>query len=298
MLDIDQQFHDTLVSRTILHASALNTVFQYLQNLYILNDPADELTPYRLRDVLGIPSLRSLRGYNIDFGGVRISPHPRVKELVLEYDLVRCPRSISTLLRAYAGLELLSLQSGYPALTEEEGPIVNYSGIGDTLRQLGTNLLSLDIRLYDSEAGSEDDDLEDKTLLGSLVALTSLQRLRLGYDALYGGVRMSNERPVAWLREILPLSLESLEITDIRCEEQELLNKQVKALVGDDRFFKLGFVSVRRDIPPEDDDFVVEDVREGWEVASQAACIELWKTGSVMRRRTAESDEDKDEEEE
>jgi len=196
VLDINKGFRNTLVSRTMLHVSTSNTALQNLQNLYITNDPNRELTLHEIRDVFTLPSLRSIRGYNVNFEGIRLSTHPGVKEIALECSLARCYRSIEVLLRAYKRLEILALQSGSPALTGDDGPIDDYSGIGDTLRQHSTKLLSLEVVLHDSDAGSEYHDTVDKTPLGSLLALTSLQRLRLSYDALYSREKVSNKRPV------------------------------------------------------------------------------------------------------
>lgn len=65
----------------------------------------------------------------------------------------------------------------------------------------------------------------------------------------------------------------------------------MKALIGDDRFPILSFILLRRDVPPDDDDFSAEDLPDGWEVTSKEWRFEFSKTG-VTRRRTAESNED------
>ena len=78
---------------------------------------------------------------------------------------------------------------------------------------------------------------------------------------------------MTWLQEILPPSLESLEIIHVVHTNPKRLDQQVLALVSDKRFSALASIRVGR----EDVDFPKEDVPDGWELANEGSCFELWK---------------------
>ena len=294
-------FRNSLVSRMVLYAYTSNSALQHLRELNLFRDDEGSALPFsELYNILGLPNLRIIRGYHVDLRGFSSDDsedsmsltHPNLREITLEQSFVGSHHSIESLLCAYGRLEILSLDDNGPPPEWEpqfSDPVDDYSVIGDALRQHGIYLRSL--RLLRHEL--DDDDTINREPLGSLVALTSLQRLTLSYDALYGGEQMSNKRPVTWLQEILPPSLESLEIDHVVHTEPVRLDEQVRALICDQRFSNLDFVRIHR----AHEDFQNEDAPDGWEVTDSRWCFELSKTGS-MRQKIAEIDEETAESEE
>lgn len=278
MATFNDKFRDTLVGRTILHISSSNTALKHLQQVNIICSCDDRPLPlHGMRDVLRLPSLRRIRGYNVDlyhlddFEELMLSsPHPNMKEICLERSFVAWERSMETLLRVNSGLETLSIENGGPDTNEEA--IDDYSYIGDTLRKHGTKLLSLEVLRSDFD--------EDETLwrepLGSLVVLRSLTSLALSYDALYGGEPQSNTQPTTWLQKVLPPSLESLDINHVVHTEPTLLDEQVKALIGDKRFNRLSYVR----IGSEHVHFLEKDVPDGWQRSKPRKPLVLSKIGA------------------
>ena len=130
------------------------------------------------------------------------------------------------------------------------------------------------------------------------MALTALQKLSITYNALYGGQLVLNERPITWLQEILPPSLESLDIVHVVHTNPKHLDKQLKALIADKRFSALHAIRVGR----ENLNFPEWDVPDGWEVVSRGDCFELWKVPEsdrgenweVTKKKTAGSDRGED----
>ena len=119
MFAFNRDFRNTLVGRVMLHASASNTALQHLRHLNINIDDDDEALPLSdLGDVLGLPGLRSIRGYNVELCGLdlerfkdlRSSPHANMKEITLERSFIDCPGGMEALLRAYECLEVLLIQ--------------------------------------------------------------------------------------------------------------------------------------------------------------------------------------------
>jgi len=199
MAGFNKDFRNTLVGRMVTHVSASKPALQHLQTVVIVGNANSEgaLQLHELRDVLGLPSLRSIRTYNINPSGMvgYGDSNPSVKEIVLGRSFVRWPQSIKALLCAYEQLDILSIENGGP--DRDENLIHDFTGIGDVLRQHGTKLQSLEIL----RADLHEEDTLDRKPLGSLVALTSLERLELTYNALYGGQLIYNERPITWLQE-------------------------------------------------------------------------------------------------
>jgi len=177
---------------------------------------------------------------------------------------------METLLRVNPGLETLSIENGGPNTNEEA--IDDYSYIGETLRQHGTNLLSLEILRSDFD----EDETQWREPLGSLMALSSLQKLALSYDALYGGEPQSNTRPKTWLQDILPPSLESLNICHVVDAKPKRLDEQVKALIEDKRFQKLSCVRIYSEATY----FLEDDVPDGWQVLGKGLAFVISKIGT------------------
>jgi len=253
----------------------------------------------KLQHILGLPSLRSIRGYRVDLCGLELArfedlkslPHPNLKEISLERSFVDCPGGMEALLRIYERLDILSMRRGTPCARAHKYPRDEYSGIGDALRKHGKKLLSLDVLQGDLD----DDNLIEWEPLGSLVPLTSLRRLKATYDVLYGGAPGLNNRPITWLQEILPRSLESFDVTHVVFQgDSHRLDEQVKALIGDKEFEKLDSIRIRR----RSDGFPPEEAPDGWEVVDKEWCFELGRIGSLRKKNagcddeTAESDEE------
>ena len=225
---LNKDFRNTLVGRMVTHVSASKPALQHLQTVVIVGNANSEgaLQLHELRDVLGLPSLRSIRAYNINPSGMvgYGDSNPSVKEIVLGRSFVRWPQSIKALLCAYEQLEILSIEDGGP--DRDENFIHDFTSIGDVLRQHGTKLQSLEIL----RADLHEEDTLDRKPLGSLVALTSLKRPELTYNVLYGGQPIYNERPITWLQEILPLSLESLNIIRMYTRIRTVLMSRLRRL--------------------------------------------------------------------
>ena len=97
----------------------------------------------------------------------------------------------------------------------------------------------------DIQRSERDNDLaRHRTPLGSLAELTSLQDLNLSFEALYGDESLLNNRPVTWLRENLPPSLETLGIVHVDHSASQVLDEHLRELMNDSRFSGLNTVRV------------------------------------------------------
>ena len=261
----DRVFSHTLVARTIREVNRTGVALQLLQEVTIGNaDDEGTLDLSKVHDVLSVPSLRRIRGIAVTTDDIldyvwQVLPHRNVKDIGLDQAGVDGD-SLSCLFRAYTCLETVSIELGGPQQYLDS--MEDYSGIGDSLRQYGTKLLSLGVVRQDE---FDEDNTLDRTPLGNLSTLTALRRLRISYDALFGGETVSNERPATWLQEVLPFSLEEFDLVHVVHDEPELLDEQLKSLMADERFSALRWIQVRRG--DDDEDFPEEDILPaGWKV--------------------------------
>jgi len=262
----DRIFNHTLVARTIREVNKTGVALQLLQEVTIGNaDDEGTLDLSKVHDVLSVPSLRRIQGIAVSIDDILdyawpVLPHRNIRDIgLIQADVDG--DSLCFLFRAYECLETFSIELGGPQQYLDS--MDDYSGIGDTLRQYGSKLLSLGVVRNDLD---EDNGL-DRTPLGDLSALTSLRRLRISYDALFGGEAVSNERSTTWLQEVLPFSLEEFDMVHVVHDEPELLDEQLKLLLADERFPALRWIQVRRG--DDDEDFPEEDILPtGWTVVN------------------------------
>jgi len=253
----ERSFSHTLVARTIREVIRSGSALQLLQEATIGNaDDEGTLDLSKVHDVISIPSLRRIRCIAVSVDDILdytwpVCPHPNLKEIGLIQAGVDSG-SMGILFQAYEDLETFLIELGGPQQYLDS--MDNYSRIGDSLRRYGSKLLKLGVVRSDLD---EDNSLA-RVPLGNLSALTSLKRLRISYDALFGGQAVSNERPTTWLQQVLPFSLEKLDLVHIVHDEPEVLDEQLKSLMADERFEALRWIGVRRG--DDDEDFPEEDV--------------------------------------
>lgn len=232
-------FEDTLVARTVQEVNTLGSALQQVQQVGIVRGDTEEVFDLaKTQMILSLPNVRKVSGYGVGMlagSEWRMPRCPDMREFVLEVAEVDI-HAFSALLSAYENLETLVVVSPDPE--DRVYQLYDNAAMGDALRQFGTKLSCLKILREDSS--------KNRTALGSLADLTSLRKLTLTHEALYGSESTTNQRHATYLQQVLPFSLERLEIFRAAQDEPKILDAQVKALVSDKRFTALKTVQVAR----------------------------------------------------
>jgi len=264
-------FRNSLVARTVQEVLALGFGLQQVETVGLVRSEEEEEEVFDLAEaqmILSLPNVCKVLGYGV--GMPKRSGHawrmpkcPKMRELGFKLSAVDV-QGFHALLCAYENLETLSIMCAGPEDGIYDSSV--YGAVGNTLRQYGTKLVSLELFVNQREEGAA------TRAIGSLAELTSLRKLTLSYQALFGGASEHNQRPTMWLQQILPISLESLNMSDSP-DEPERLNEQLKALVYDRRYTALKTVEVYR---YDDGSSSPEDLPVGWKLENSwlRSCVD------------------------
>ena len=265
-------FRNTLVARTVQEMLALGSGLQQVETVGLFRSEEEEEEVFDLAEaqmILSLPNVRKVIGRGV--GMPKRSEHawrmrkcPKMRELGFKHSAVNV-QGFHALLCAYENLETLSMICAGPEDGIYDSSV--YGAVGNTLRQYGTKLVNLELFLHQREEGAA------TRAIGSLAELTSLRKLTLSYQALFGGAsEQHNRRPATWLQQVLPVSLERLDMSDSP-DEPERLNEQLKALISDGRYTALRTVQVYRH---DDGSSSPEDLPAGWKLKSlwQRSCLD------------------------
>jgi len=237
-------FQDTLVGRTVQEVNILGSALQQVQQVCLQHGDVEEVFDLaEAQMILSLPNVFRVLGDGVGMPegsdhAWRMPKCPNMREVGLDLATVNV-HGFNALLCTYENLETLRIECADPEEDMYVPSECDYAAMGHILRQYGTKLVNLKILGLEDE-----DDPEFRTGMGSLAELTSLRTLTLPYQALYGDASEYNQRHATWLQQVLPSSLESLEILLVDPDVPEILNEQVKALLSDRRFTELITVHV------------------------------------------------------
>ena len=242
-----KEFKDSLPNKVIRGArSPGSRLLQQLFEVHVQFNSPEDPDPYyqtfeNVYDILMLPSLRrlTLRRFALwhDF---RSNPavQSTIEYLCLEESWLDAS-GLVTLLKTCPRLKTLSIHRKDLAVCRPETIYwhpITHSGIGDVLRQDGTNLTMFE---WDY------DDPGHLQQIGSLASLTSLQTLTIRHGALI--IEFFVKMFDTHLKNILPTSLETLNVimSHQPNNHQSLFISQLPQLMEDHKFERLSKIELR-----------------------------------------------------
>lgn len=243
-------FEDTLVSRVMAEGLAVapsslldeddKRPFRHIRDVHVEHCDTEYASGFdELIPLLKLPALHTLRGWalQVDEGmqsAARLTS--TVKRILLEDSLVDA-EGLEGLLPVCPALEVLSIHWGSATVGDCE---MDFDRMAAAINRHGSRLRTLILRPEEAEGD------ERRSSLGSLKSLRELRVLEIWGPVLFGYFGEDDRPPSTHLVDILPCTLNTLEITPVDDEHAELQDEMFWTLMNDGRYQELTTIRVNR----------------------------------------------------
>ncbi|KAF2768051.1 hypothetical protein EJ03DRAFT_135716 [Teratosphaeria nubilosa] len=214
-----------------------------------------------VQPILALPAFRTFQGHMVacDQETPLTSPGPLKLRHAYFQESILNAIDFECLLSACPHLETLSVHWGSAVVGRSE---IDWIGIGAALRRHGKALRNLTLKPEEAFCSEGLEDVPGP--LGDLTALESLRMLSLPLDVL---VRQPKDLDNNWLANRLPVSLETLRLTEGAAEDNDVaaLDAQLSRIMVDTRFASLSTIRIQCIEDTEGRGSFLEEVQElGW----------------------------------